>query len=210
MPYSRASSVTSTHGQPPPYSQDYAFSTLRHDNASTPAASSRPPSSMAQNFPVSHSSSSSTRVSRQSDQSFNGAKHRYEAIPEPVPVQQQALASLSKQPSDSNIDPALRDDPPTYVAVPSVSERLVKIEPLERIASAQTGPASAPAIPVAPTFVLPPGVPLLDYLIHRVSALSTEESMDFAFYFACCWDGGEPMIRSTCALYQQWVSSVFK
>jgi hypothetical protein len=204
MPYSRASSVTSTHGQPPPYTYDYAPTTLRYDSAIAPAASSRPHSSMAQNLPVSNSSSS-TCVSRQSNQSFNGGKQCYEAIPEPVPMQQQARASVSKQASDSNIDPALRDDPPTYVAAHSAPERLVKIEPFERVATAQIRPPFAPPTTVAPTFVLPPGVSLLDYLIHRISTLSTEESMDFAFYFACCWDGGEAMIRSTCALYQQWV-----
>lgn len=60
---------------------------------------------------------------------------------------------------------------------------------------------------MAPVLMGPPGISAqIEYLVFHVSPLCPLEELDFAFYLACCWNGEPTMLRSTCALYQQWVS----
>jgi hypothetical protein len=60
---------------------------------------------------------------------------------------------------------------------------------------------------MAPVLMTPPSISAqIEYLVFHVSPLCPLEELDFAFYLACCWNGEPTMLRSTCALYQQWVS----
>ncbi|GHJ86481.1 hypothetical protein NliqN6_2883 [Naganishia liquefaciens] len=59
-----------------------------------------------------------------------------------------------------------------------------------------------------PILLAPPSkAAQIEHLVFHVSPLSHLEEWDFAFYLACCWDGNPAMLRSTCALYQQWISA---
>lgn len=61
---------------------------------------------------------------------------------------------------------------------------------------------------MTPIIAAPPSVLVqIEHLVFHVSPLSLSEEWDFAFYLACCWNGDPSMLKSTCALYQQWVST---
>lgn len=111
--------------------------------------------------------------------------------------QHQVPVTSSSQTADIIIDPALTSGTTIPNGQYREPESLVKMDSSENAASTSTA---------LPMFFLPHGISILEYFVHRVSPLCPLEELDLAFYFACCWDGGESMIRSTCALYQQWVS----
>lgn len=185
---------------------DYQLSDVRHAAASGSLPGSQ--SGTAQTFPVSDSSSSSTCASRQGDQGLDGGKQLYEAVSRPAMQQQQLSAMSPSQNASTAIDPALTGAPSAPIQGYPEVKPLVKIEPSEHVDPIGIAPPSMhPPAAVPPIFFPPPGVSVLEYFTYRVSPLCPLEELDFAFYFACCWDGGESMIRSTCALYQQWVSS---
>ncbi|KAJ9092051.1 hypothetical protein QFC20_007482 [Naganishia adeliensis] len=211
-------SVPHDPGLPPVYQREfgmlpdatdrigYQLPDVRHAAASGSLPGSQ--SGTAQTFPVSDSSSSSTCASRQGDQGLDGGKQLYEAVSRPAMQQQQLSAMSPSQTASTAIDPALTGAPPAPIQGYPEAKPLVKIEPSEHVDPIGIAPPSMhPPAAAPPIFFPPPGVSVLEYFTYHVSPLCPLEELDFAFYFACCWDGGESMIRSTCALYQQWVSA---
>lgn len=146
-------------------------------------------------------------------------KQRSKSSTTPTPIfhRSQSRAAYSSQDATNNIDPALTDHSHAKkdwnIIAASATGNVTELTAQQNqhtFRPDQQSSAQQIYAQMEPVQTAPPSISAqIERLVFHVSPLCPLEELDFAFYLACCWNDEPSMLRSTCALYQQWVSAYY-